>query len=265
MGKIDKSLMKQFRDAHNKLRKDPKSYIPALEDRLKRMDGKRLLVKENTYLVTKEGAPAVKEAIKYLTKVKPIEERMKISKALCKAAQDHAEDSGASGLVGHIGTDRSTMDDRINRYVMQCNWKGESINYRNYETAEDVIIDLLIDDGVKDRGHRKNLFNANFNCLGVGVADHKVYEKCVVIVYSSDVTPIKSSDGYIGEFVNSIKARFSTSNKDAKKQTGTTQKNSKSKTKTKKNTSKGSWFSSFACCGKSSSADQPRKRNMLPT
>jgi uncharacterized protein YkwD len=42
----------------------------------------------------------------------------------------------------------------------------------------------MIDDGVKSRGHRSNIFNPAFRTVGVGVADHKVYGKIIVFDYA---------------------------------------------------------------------------------
>jgi len=99
-------------DAHNKLRADPTAYVPLLEAKLEKFQGNKIEIKPNFFLVTKEGPDAVKyvyinlffrEAIKFLEKQKPIGE-LKMSKALNKAAQDHANDTGKNGINGHTGT-----------------------------------------------------------------------------------------------------------------------------------------------------------------
>jgi hypothetical protein len=53
-------------DTHNKLRTDPAYIIPKLEEFCKKIEGKKVLMKENLYLLTKEGKKAVEEAIKFL-------------------------------------------------------------------------------------------------------------------------------------------------------------------------------------------------------
>jgi len=42
-------------------------------------------------------------------------------------------------------------------------------------------MDLLVDDGNADRGHRKNVFSDVFKLTGVGCKDHKDYGSCTVI------------------------------------------------------------------------------------
>lgn len=93
--------------------------------------------------------------------------------ALCKSAQGHADDSGIHGLFGHVGSTGSIIDDRVNKYIDECDWVGENCNYNYFFEAVDCVLDFLIDDGVKDRNHRLNLFEPKFTCLGVGLAEHK--------------------------------------------------------------------------------------------
>ena len=50
-----------------------------------------------------------------------------------------------------------------------------------------MIAQLVVDDGVSSRGHRKNVFGADFSYVGIGVADHKVYEKTIVFDYAGGV------------------------------------------------------------------------------
>lgn len=94
--------------------------------------------------------------------------------ALCKAAQAHAEDTGKHGIFGHVGSKGQIIDDRVNKYIEKCSWVGENWNYNYFFEASDCIIDLLIDDGVPDRNHRANLFEPKYECLGIGISEHKV-------------------------------------------------------------------------------------------
>lgn len=157
----------------------------------------KIVIKTGVKLVTKEGKAAIREAIGFLEKQEPIEGDMKICKALCRSAQMHADDTGPKGITGHFGSDGSEMHERIEKFVEYTEWMGENCNYSQFTKARDVVIDLLIDDGISDRSHRRNLFIPDFTCLGIGVADHSKFGKAVVINYASDVTPINPEDGYI--------------------------------------------------------------------
>jgi len=54
---------------------------------------------------------------------------LKWSVGLSKAAQDHVNDCGPSGLTGHVGNDNSTMKDRLERYGSWMGNIGENISY----------------------------------------------------------------------------------------------------------------------------------------
>ena len=160
---MNRSELVDYQEEHNRLINNPLSYVPALKDRLLRMGhNNKITIKPGVKLVTKEGKAAIKEAIDYLSKVKPRKVDLKISPALCKAAQGHAKDSGKHAITGHIGSNGSTMNERIEKYVKEAEWIGENCNYSIFTNAKDVLLDLLIDDGVDDRSHRSTLFNTNF-------------------------------------------------------------------------------------------------------
>ena len=64
---------------------------------------------------------------------------------------------------------------------------GEVINY-GPETARMTVIMLVIDDGVPDRGHRKNLFNPDFRTAGAAIGPHKGYGAMTVVDMADSFT-----------------------------------------------------------------------------
>jgi uncharacterized protein YkwD len=60
---------------------------------------------------------------------------------------------------------------------------GENIDY-GQKSAQEVIIALMVDDGVESRGHRENIFNKGFKFMGCFTGDHKTYGKSTVINYN---------------------------------------------------------------------------------
>lgn len=48
-------------------------------------------------------------------------------------------------------------------------------------TAKDIMLQLLIDEGVASLGHRKNILNASYTKLGVAFGEHKKYRQCTVM------------------------------------------------------------------------------------
>ena len=104
---------------------------------------------------------------------------------------DHVKDTGPKGIIGHNGTDGSDVPKRISRYGKWIQSCGEIITYgRN--TARDMIISFLVDDGVSDRGHRINLLNPRFKKVGIAVGPHKVYQTMLVIDLVEDIILTKS-------------------------------------------------------------------------
>ena len=92
------------------------------------------------------------------------------------ASRDHVMDTGPSGVTSHDGTDGSTPKQRCERYVKVEGMSGENIDYGEKD-AINVIIALMIDDGVPSRGHRTNIFNKGFKKMSCFTGDHKQYGK----------------------------------------------------------------------------------------
>jgi len=130
-------------------------------------------------IATNEGARALDECIKELQAAKPLSP-LSPKKGLTLAARDHARDQAKTGATGHTGSDRSTTEERLNRYGKWDISYGENINYGD-ENARRIVTSLLIDDGVPSRGHRRNLLNGTFKFVGGSVGSHCVFgHMCVM-------------------------------------------------------------------------------------
>ena len=89
---------------------------------------------------------------------------------LSKASKFHAKDSGEAGYVGHDSTDGTPFSKRLRGYGI----KGaiaENCSY-GYQKAEEILMQLLIDENVPSRGHRKNILNPSYKYLGVAIHKH---------------------------------------------------------------------------------------------
>lgn len=88
-----------------------------------------------------------------------------------KSAASHAEKMGKSGKTGHDG-----MSQRLKPY----GFAGENCDY-GHNKAIDIIMSLMIDEGVPSLGHRKNILDADYTHIGVAIRTHKKYKhNCVM-------------------------------------------------------------------------------------
>lgn len=94
---------------------------------------------------------------------------------LTAIAQEHAAKSGKAGRVGHQGFNKRFEPLMGNPY----NHVGENCSY-GFDQAIDIVITLLIDEGIQGTGHRENILNEGFNSVGVAIRPHKSYRvNCV--------------------------------------------------------------------------------------
>lgn len=94
---------------------------------------------------------------------------------LTAVAQGHATKSGKSGHVGHRDFKKRFDPLMGNPY----NHVGENCAY-GFDRAIDIVITLLIDEGIQGTGHRDNILNEGFNSAGIAIRPHKSYRfNCV--------------------------------------------------------------------------------------
>ena len=102
---------------------------------------------------------------------------------------DHALDIGQYGLTSHEGSRDSTLYDRIEKYI---EWDGacaENLDF-GFRNAENIIINMLIDDGSEERDQRKNMFDTKYKYIGIGCGKHRDYGYCTVLVYAKSLRNI---------------------------------------------------------------------------
>jgi uncharacterized protein YkwD len=128
---------------------------------------------------TVEGVAAVDEAVRALRAAAPAP-LLATSPGLCLAARDLAVDQARSGLIGHDGSDGSTMQSRIESHGKWFGTIAENISY-GYGDGSDVVMRLVVDDGVPSRGHRHNTLNPALRVVGVACGGHPEWgQVCVV-------------------------------------------------------------------------------------
>lgn len=172
----------------NAARAAPASLVPQLEARLQRYDGKVLRREGKPNLLTEEGAEAVRDCLAYLQGEAQPAGPLELKPGLCRASQDHVDDIGGKGSTSHTGSDGSSMQDRIERHGDWTDLIGENICFAE-DAASEVVLSLLIDDAVKSRGHRKNIFNPRFKTVGIAFGPHKNFRHVCVMNFSGDYGP----------------------------------------------------------------------------
>jgi len=174
----------------NKARADPKKYAelyikPMLSYKWGGPYGANAYLideKNSLYMMTYEGKSSIQSCINDMSNRKSLPLLIP-SKGLYLAAKDHANDTGSKGITGHTGSDKSTSPQRISRYGKWDGRCGENISY-GFNGGREIVLQLLIDDGVSDRGHRHNIFNSDFKYTGVAIGSHSNKTFLCVIDYA---------------------------------------------------------------------------------
>ncbi len=167
----------------NLARTQPRRYAEFLEERRRYYRGNRFERPGEIAIITQEGVSAVDEAIEFLRRVKPIG-ALTPSRGMSRAADDHVRDQGQAGGLGHRGSDGSRTCDRANRHGRWSGKIGENISYGRAD-ARDVVIQLIVDDGLPDRGHRDNIFDPAFRVVGIACGDHSEYRAICVTTFDA--------------------------------------------------------------------------------
>lgn len=173
--------------ALNAARADPAAYAAGLKNyrtyfhaRLLRYPGL------DADIETQEGVRVVDETIAFLGHQAPLEP---VAPApLLEASSADLVADQAHGGTGHEGSDGSSPSDRARRHG-GGGFIAEVIAYGPVD-AQDVVRQLIVDDGVSDRGHRSILYSPELRFAGVSCGPHPEYRTMCVI--DLGVTP----DGY---------------------------------------------------------------------
>lgn len=134
-----------------------------------------------------EGRAAILEAVKFLETVTPCPP-LTVSDGLSKAAREHVRTQGPTGETGHTGPDGSRPAQRVERFGDYGEVTGEIINY-GQEPPRYTVLQLVIDDGVANRSHRKAIFNCEYRVAGPAIGPHKTYGTMTVVELADRFTP----------------------------------------------------------------------------
>ena len=136
----------------NKARTNPKEYAE-----------KYLL----PYVKNGSASAAMTECINEMKAMQPLPP-LKFGKGLALAAKEWVNEQGAGGGFGH-----GNMETRIRKH-WPCRSCGENISYGRND-AKEMVIKLLEDEKVANRGHRKNILSRAYTHVGIGFGTHTRY------------------------------------------------------------------------------------------
>ena len=190
-------LFKDLLSELNQCRSNPRKYSTKLSKTLSFYKGKFLERPDKPPMETREGLENVESCIKYLKTIRP-SPVLRWSSSLSQAAQSHVDDIGPLGLSTHTSSDGSDISARVCKFCVCTGSVGENISYGD-TTAEDIVVGLLIDDGMLARGQRLNIMKKTHKFVGAGVGSHSVLQCMCVMVFAEDVQDEEEEGGGEGE------------------------------------------------------------------
>ncbi|SHG94661.1 CAP domain-containing protein [Ferrimonas marina] len=139
---------------------------------------------------TDEGIAALEETIRFMQQAQPVAP-LALDDGLSRVASDYRQAQARNGGVGHIGDDGSTLAVRIERLGQWQGKIGENLFYgsADRQVGAFVVMALLIDDGVPDRGHRLLIMDPAFRLVGLACGPHRSYPLACVQNFATEFTP----------------------------------------------------------------------------
>lgn len=133
---------------------------------------------------------AVAEAVRFLEKARPLPPLTR-SEGLSASALCHVLDLGPAGARGHTGRDGSTPWKRMARFGTRTGYAAENISYGESE-ARGIVVSLIIDEGVRGRGHRLNIFGRNLFRVGIACGSHAGYGTMCVMNFAGAFAEVEA-------------------------------------------------------------------------
>ena len=169
----------------NKIRLNPKTYSNKIRGYLSCFQGNVLRIPKQPGLMTQEGPTAYREAADFLLSL-PKLQPLTLDNALNSAAQDMATE--LSHYEEFEQMDSINRDSILEKYGHYEGQFGESTDFGSM-SPEMVVVNLLVDDGNKNRSNRKMLFKETYRKIGCGAAPHSTYKSVTVIMFATNFIP----------------------------------------------------------------------------
>lgn len=171
----------------NRARTDPIGYAVDLKTYRRYFTGKVVRYPGGmpNGLLTAEGVAAVDEAITVLRSQPPLT-IIRPAALLARTARDHVEEQGPRGVTGHP----SANGDRVRQRLVRRgggDYVAEVITY-GPPSATEVVRQLIVDDAVPARGHRRTLYAPEWTHAGAACGPHKRYKVMCVVTFARNAT-----------------------------------------------------------------------------
>lgn len=171
----------------NKVRTNPDEFALKLTKEESKYRENNLRIRKCAVPVqTREGVQALRECVQFLMKHNPVES-LTLSEGLCRAAQWHINDTGAEGIVGHVGSKETTLQNRLDLFGKWNDCIGETIDYGSI-TGFESVSDLIIDDGLPSRPHRTIILNPRFKKVGIAAGRHSQFQTVSCCIFAGKFT-----------------------------------------------------------------------------
>ncbi|MGK7951154.1 MAG: pre-peptidase C-terminal domain-containing protein [Xenococcaceae cyanobacterium] len=148
----------------NRVRSDPQAYAEWLESRKQYFEGTVLKLPGEKPIRTNRGKEALEEAV-----------------ILLKNQESLPSISSGMELV-------NIAKEQINNITSEptnLNLREKTISYGKY-TAEGIVMQLIVDDGNRDRLNRQKILNPNTRSTGITCQAHERYDNICAIAYEGD-------------------------------------------------------------------------------
>ena len=181
--KVDYNYLKnELFNLINSVRQNPSSFIPVLKTQQEYVNEENVMYRpgEVPIQLNESKENLFSDAINYLSNLNELPP-FEYNKNLENAADDLVKDSGPKGIISHQDSKGYFCSDRVENY---CEWEESLNELLNYAggNAEDILTDLIIDDGIEDRSHRMSLFGDKYRYIGISCGPHKDYDNMSVLI-----------------------------------------------------------------------------------
>ena len=178
----------------NSLRTNPNGYADKILKYKGYFDKEYLKIPDGKKFITQEGVSAYDEAEQFLRSSSPVC-ALTASKGLTKISED------LLGIVQNCNVEsinsNVNMKSIIKKYGKFEGSFGRLMEF-GAETAEQVVINLIVSDGDKSRSQRNQLFDNKFKFVGLAAGDHPDFIKCTMITlatkfkYNADINDVEN-------------------------------------------------------------------------